>query len=34
VDRYDPQSIERKWQLVWDAEGTWEVPNPGMPEFD
>jgi leucyl-tRNA synthetase len=32
--RYDPQAIERKWQLVWEAEGTWEVANPGSPEFD
>jgi len=34
AERYDPQTIERKWQLVWDAEGTWEVANPGLPEFD
>jgi leucyl-tRNA synthetase len=34
ADRYDPQAIERKWQLVWDAENTWVVPNPGSPEFD
>jgi leucyl-tRNA synthetase len=34
TDRYDPQAIERKWQLVWDAENTWVVPNPGSPEFD
>ena len=27
-------AIERKWQLVWEAEGTWEVANPGLPEFD
>jgi leucyl-tRNA synthetase len=33
-DRYDPQAIERKWQLVWQAENTWVVPNPGSPEFD
>ncbi|HMA26510.1 MAG: leucine--tRNA ligase [Solirubrobacterales bacterium] len=33
-DRYDPQAIERKWQLVWDAENTWVVANPGVPEFD
>ncbi len=33
-DRYDPQEIERKWQLVWDAENTWVVANPGSPEFD
>jgi leucyl-tRNA synthetase len=34
TERYDPQAIERKWQLVWDAESTWVVGNPGSPEFD
>src|SRR4051794_12503813 len=34
ADRYDPQAIERKWQLVWEAENTWVVANPGAPEFD
>jgi leucyl-tRNA synthetase len=34
TDRYDPQAIERKWQLVWEAENTWVVANPGAPEFD
>jgi leucyl-tRNA synthetase len=34
MDRYDPQAIERKWQLVWQAENTWVVANPGSPEFD
>jgi leucyl-tRNA synthetase len=34
VDRYDPHSIEHKWQAVWDEERTWEVPNPGQPGFD
>ena len=34
MDRYDPQAIERKWQLVWEAENTWVVANPGSPEFD
>jgi leucyl-tRNA synthetase len=33
-DRYDPQAIERKWQLIWQAENTWVVANPGSPEFD
>jgi leucyl-tRNA synthetase len=33
-DRYDPGAIERKWQLVWEAENTWTVANPGSPEFD
>ncbi|MGI8801876.1 MAG: leucine--tRNA ligase [Solirubrobacteraceae bacterium] len=27
--RYDPQEIEPRWQAVWEAEHTWEVPNPG-----
>jgi leucyl-tRNA synthetase len=31
---YDPRAIERKWQQVWAAEKTWEVPNPGQPGFD
>ena len=34
TERYDPQEIERKWQLVWEAESTWVVANPGSPEFD
>ena len=33
-DRYDPHAIERRWQAVWDDEGTWQVPNPGEPGFD
>jgi leucyl-tRNA synthetase len=33
-ERYDPHPIERKWQAVWEQEGTWEVPNPGQPGFD
>ncbi len=27
MDRYDPNSIEAKWQKVWEDEGTWEVSN-------
>ncbi|MGA8217197.1 MAG: leucine--tRNA ligase [Solirubrobacterales bacterium] len=34
IERYDPDAIERKWQLVWEAENTWVVANPGSPEFD
>jgi leucyl-tRNA synthetase len=34
VERYDAQEIERRWQAVWEEEGTWEVPNPGDPGFD
>src|SRR3954447_13192596 len=26
--RYDPKSIEPRWQRVWADEHTWEVPNP------
>jgi leucyl-tRNA synthetase len=34
MDRYHPEAIERRWQEVWEREGTWEVPNPGQPGFD
>jgi leucyl-tRNA synthetase len=34
MDKYDPSAIEARWQRVWESEGTWEVPNPGDPEFD
>src|SRR3954466_3458768 len=27
MDRYDPKSIEPRWQQVWEDEGTWEVSN-------
>jgi len=33
-DRYDPSAIERRWQAVWEREGSWVVPNPGEPGFD
>jgi leucyl-tRNA synthetase len=33
-DRYEPRAIERRWQEVWEREGSWEVPNPGDPGFD
>jgi len=32
--RYDPKAIEARWQAVWADERTWEVPNPGDPDFD
>jgi leucyl-tRNA synthetase len=32
-ERYDPEAIERRWQRVWEQEGTWVVPNPGEPGF-
>jgi leucyl-tRNA synthetase len=28
MDTYDAQTIERKWQQVWEAERAFEVPNP------
>ena len=31
---YEPKAIESKWQAVWAAERTWEVPNPGQHGFD
>ncbi len=31
---YDPHALERKWQQVWDEEGTWQVPSPGDADFD
>jgi leucyl-tRNA synthetase len=33
-DRYEPHAIERKWQGLWEGEGTWEVPNPGQSGYD
>src|SRR3954471_2974756 len=27
MDRYEPKSIEPKWQEVWEDEGTWQVSN-------
>ncbi|MBA2506636.1 MAG: leucine--tRNA ligase [Thermoleophilaceae bacterium] len=32
--RYDPQSIEPKWQAVWAEEGTWEVSNDDARQAD
>src|SRR5436190_5309049 len=26
-ERYDPSTIEPKWQRIWDEEGTWQVSN-------
>jgi leucyl-tRNA synthetase len=31
VERYDPETIERKWQGVWEREGAFTVPNPESP---
>ena len=33
-DRYDARAIEARWQELWEREGTWQVPNPGDPDFD
>jgi leucyl-tRNA synthetase len=33
-ERYDPHAIERKWQAVWEREGSWVVPNSGEPGSD
>jgi leucyl-tRNA synthetase len=32
--RYEPRAIERRWQELWEREGTWEVPNVGEPGAD
>ena len=29
MERYDPETIERKWQGVWQDAGAFHVPNPG-----
>ncbi|HEY6673241.1 MAG TPA: leucine--tRNA ligase, partial [Solirubrobacterales bacterium] len=34
AERYDARAIERKWQELWEREGTWEVPNPGQPGYE
>jgi len=31
MERYDPKTIEQKWQDVWRREGAFHVPNPGEP---
>ena len=28
MDRYDAQTIETKWQRIWDENGAFTVPNP------
>jgi leucyl-tRNA synthetase len=33
-ERYEPAAIEDRWQRIWEEEGTWEVANPGQPDFD
>ncbi len=34
MSKYDSNAIELRWQQVWETEHTWEVPNPGDPDFD
>ena len=33
MERYDPQSIEAKWQKVWADEQSFEVPDPDPAEL-
>ena len=33
MERYDPQSIELKWQKVWADEQSYHVPNPLLVEL-
>jgi leucyl-tRNA synthetase len=32
MERYEPETIERKWQEVWEGERAFHVPNPESPE--
>jgi leucyl-tRNA synthetase len=32
MERYEPETIERKWQEVWERERAFHVPNPESPE--
>ncbi len=34
MERYNPETIERKWQEVWEREQAFVVPNPELPEDD
>jgi leucyl-tRNA synthetase len=34
MERYEPATIERKWQDVWEREHAFHVPNPGEPGAD
>src|ERR671939_1972470 len=34
MERYDPKTIEPKWQQVWAEERAFSVPNPTGPEAD
>ncbi len=31
MERYDPETIEKKWQEVWERENAFSVPNPDAP---
>jgi leucyl-tRNA synthetase len=33
MSSYEPKTIEQKWQRLWAEERTWEVANPGQPDF-
>ena len=33
MDKYDPQTIEAKWQKVWADESSFHVPNPSAAEL-
>jgi leucyl-tRNA synthetase len=33
MEQYDPQAIEEKWQRIWSAERSFEVPNPDPEEL-
>ncbi len=34
TERYDPKTIESKWQQVWERERAFYVPNPDPDELD
>jgi leucyl-tRNA synthetase len=34
ADRYDPRTIEARWQRLWADERTWEVPNDPAAEVE
>ena len=34
MERYDPKTIERKWQDVWERERAFYVPNPAVGELE
>ena len=34
MERYEPKSIEQRWQAVWEADQAFVVPNPSLPTMD